>query len=89
MAKFGATWGVVDAFRWTGGPDQDDDPTWICAALEDGRAAIVGTRAVVKEIMTAYGVATAQLGDWIVRKVDGGLSVAQPDDFARACEAEQ
>lgn len=32
---------VVEAFRWTGGPDQTEDPEWIVEAIRDGRVRIV------------------------------------------------
>lgn len=28
---------VIEAFRWTGGPDQEEDPVWFLEAMMDGR----------------------------------------------------
>ena len=30
----------VDAFKWTGGPDQTEDPEWIIDCMKSGRAII-------------------------------------------------
>lgn len=33
MAKYRKKPVVIEAFKWTGGPDQTEDPEWICEAL--------------------------------------------------------
>lgn len=43
MAKWRKKPVVVEAFRWTGGPDQDEDPVWMVDAIRDGRARITNT----------------------------------------------
>jgi len=27
---------VIEAFKWTGGPDQEEDPVWIVEAIKKG-----------------------------------------------------
>lgn len=29
---------IIDAFQWTGGPEQEDDPEWILNAINTGDA---------------------------------------------------
>lgn len=36
MAKFRKKTFNVDAFKWTGGPDQSEDPIWLADAMEKG-----------------------------------------------------
>ena len=78
---------MVDAFRWTGGSDQEEDPTWIREALEDGRAAIIGMPPVM-EIKSADGIAIARQGDWVIRQAGGELSACADEAFATLYEPE-
>ena len=60
---------VVEAFKWTGGPDQESDPEWIVEAIRGGvvHFEIIGTPDVKCLIDTLEGVHTASLGDYIIR----------------------
>lgn len=84
MAQFRKKPVVVDAFKWTGGPDQTEDPEWIVDALEDGRVSF-GTnnrgRAALC-IRTLEGVMAADVGDWVIKGVKGELYPCKPDIFA-------
>ncbi|WP_227439213.1 hypothetical protein [Methylobacterium sp. W2] len=75
MDKFTKKPVTIEAFQWTAGPDQLDDPIWICDAI---RAGIVefenrGLPDVAMLINTTEGLMTARLGDWIIRGVEGEL----------------
>lgn len=58
----------VEAFQWTGGPDQTEDPTWIIEAMRQGsvRFQAAGTKSVRMEISGVDGRVFARPGDWIV-----------------------
>lgn len=62
---------TIEAFRWTGGPDQEEDPIWICDAIRDGIVQFV--EAGFMSIHTTEGVMNASPGDWIIRGVEGEL----------------
>jgi hypothetical protein len=74
---------VVDAFRWTGGPDQTEDPVWIVDEIKADNVWFVasGTPAVRMQIMTRDGVLTAWPGDWIIKSVNGEMYPCRPDIF--------
>lgn len=79
---------VIEAFRWTGGPDQTEDPPWACEAVCDGRIRFVnaGTADVALYIDTLEGTHRADQGDWIIRGVKGELYPCKPDIFALTYE---
>ena len=82
---------VIEAFQWTGGPDQKEDPVWACDAVRDGRIRFepygdgrVGNRPVIK---TLEGEMRAEIGDWIIRGVKGEIYPCKPDIFAVTYDA--
>lgn len=79
---------VIDAFRWTGGPDQEEDPSWIIEAIHDGTVTFpgCGTKDCVMRIHTLEGDMTAQQGDYVIRGVNGELYPCKPDIFAKTYE---
>ena len=58
---------VIEAFRWTGGPDQEEDPVWIVDAI---KKELVKFRYNCLVIKTLEGVMCAEAGDWIIQGVD-------------------
>lgn len=80
---------VIEAFRWTGGPDQTEDPEWIVAAIRSGavRFENAGTPEVAMMIDTLEGTHKANQGDWIIRGVKGELYPCKPDIFEATYEA--
>lgn len=80
---------VIEAFRWTGGPDQIEDPPWICAAIARGEVSFVapGTPSVQLVIRTLEGSMAANPGDWIIKGVKNELYPCKPDIFAATYEA--
>lgn len=80
---------VIDAFRWTGGHNQDEDPDWIVDAIVRGRAWITdaGSDSVYMMIVTLEGPIRAEQGDYIIRGVHGELYPCKPDIFKETYEA--
>lgn len=89
MAQYRKKPVVIEAFNWTGGPDQAEDPEWICNAVHNGivRFENAGTPNVVMLIDTLEGVHRANQGDWIIRGIKGELYPCKPDIFAMTYEA--
>lgn len=71
---------VIEAFKWTGGIDQVEDPIWAIDALKAGivRFENEGTPDVALMIDTLEGVHRADQGDWIIRGVKGELYPCNP-----------
>lgn len=89
MAKYRKKPVVIDAFKWTGGRDQVEDPTWIVEALEKGDATIVSSNDLgesVMQIKTLEGTMIAQQGDYIIRGVQGEIYPCKPDIFEATYE---
>lgn len=79
---------VIEAFKWTGGPDQTEDPEWIVEALREGTVRIEngGTSEVSLLISTLEGILRANRGDWIIQGVKGELYPCKPDIFEATYE---
>jgi hypothetical protein len=79
---------VVDAFRWTGDVDQEEDPEWMVDALREGRARFEnsGSEDVRIVIRTLEGDMTAQPGDYIIRGVKAELYPCRADIFEMTYE---
>lgn len=79
---------VIEAFKWTGGPDQTEDPEWIIEAIKSkivffekddkGKACLM--------IKTLEGDHRADQGDFIIRGVKGELYPRKPDIFEETYE---
>ena len=79
---------VIEAFKWTGGPDQTDDPVWAVDAIKSGaiRFENSGTPQVSLLIDTLEGTHRANQGDYIIQGVKGELYPCKPDIFAATYE---
>ena len=72
---------VIEAFRWTGGPDQEEDPVWFVEALAAGEVFFnydeEGTPVLIfplleDDVGDEWGpLLEAQPGDWIIKGVSG------------------
>lgn len=90
MAQFRKKPVVVDAFLWTGGPDQTEDPQWIVDAIKSRAVTFARPMgAFVREgevshmlIETLEGVVIARPGDWIIKGEQGEIYHCKPDIFA-------
>lgn len=79
---------VIEAFQWTGGPEQEDDPEWIIEAIKSKVAWFenAGTPDVKFMIRTLEGVHEASVGDYIIRGIAGEIYPCKPDIFLATYE---
>lgn len=74
---------MVDAFIWTGGPDQTEDPEWAVKAIEDGKIWFVEKdNECMMAVLTPYGQVLAKSGDYVFLDKDG-INVAPKDYFEK------
>ena len=74
---------VIEAFKWTGGPDQEDDPIWIVDKIKDGSAWFYENHLVIR---TLEGDMFASVGDWIIQGIKGEVYPCKPDIFEATYE---
>ena len=79
---------VIEAFQWTGGPNQTEDPQWCVDAIKAGTVFFTdsGTPKVKMLIKALEGVMTANQGDYVIRGVNGELYPCKPDIFKKTYE---
>jgi len=88
----------IEAFRWTGGPDQEEDPVWIVDAIKAGTVSVSRGIAAEKQksgiayppalyINTPEGTMVAHPGDWIIKGVAGEIYPCKPDIFSQTYRA--
>lgn len=79
---------VIEAFEWTGGPDQSEDPEWAVEAIRLGKVWFnnAGTPECTMEIATLEGNHVAEVGDFIIKGVQGELYPCKPDIFKQTYE---
>lgn len=79
---------VIEAFQWTGGSNQEDDPEWIIKTIMDGEAWFEneGTPDVKFMIRTLEGVHEASVGDYIICGIAGEIYPCKPDIFKATYE---
>lgn len=89
MAKYRKKSLVIDAFRWTGGDDQKEDPEWINDAIRSRLVRFVhkGTKSHQMIIQTLEGNHFANPGDYIIKGINGELYPCKPDIFEATYEA--
>ena len=82
---------VIEAFQWTGGPEQEDDPEWINEAIKNKMAWFenAGTPDVKFMIRTLEGVHEASVGDYIIRGIAGEIYPCKPDIFRETYELDE
>ncbi len=80
---------VIDAFLWTGGPDQTEDPEWVIDAMHAGIVSFesVGTKDCTMLIRTLEGTMRANQGDYVIRGVNEEIYPCKPDIFDKTYEA--
>lgn len=87
MSKFRKKPVVIDAFQWTGGPDQTEDPEWIVEAIREGYVWFyTEERGTFMQIETLEGVMQASSGDYIIKGVKGEIYPCKPDIFEATYE---
>lgn len=74
---------VIEAFLWTGGPEQTEDPEWYIQAIREGTVRFKDERTpnVKMLIDTLEGTHEANQGDYIIRGVKGEIYPCKPDIF--------
>lgn len=75
---------TVEAFKWTGDRDQEEDPLWIVKAIECGTVWITEGKDDYEPVMninTLEGIMYAEKGDYIIQGVRGELYSCKPDIF--------
>ena len=78
---------VIEAFKWTGGPDQTEGPEWIIDAIKKGAVKFSGKGDECRmEIETLEGTHTASVGDYIIKGVEGELYPCKPWIFEQTYE---
>jgi len=79
---------VVEAFRWTAGPDQTADPVWIVEALRNNTATIhrLGHGMCYMKLDTPGGPFNVSVGDYLIRD-SKGIYPCQPAKFEKNYEA--
>ena len=89
MAQYRKKPVIIEAFQWTGGPDQTDDPEWACAAIKAGVMHFenVGTPEVALFIDTLEGTHRANRGDYIIQGIRGELYPCREDIFEATYDA--
>ena len=79
---------VVNAFKWTGGMFQNEDPEWMIEAIQEGKVYFsnICEEDVVMKIETLEGTHSANRGDYIIQGVKGELYPCKPDIFEMTYE---
>lgn len=90
MAKYKKKPVVIDAFKWTGGPDQVEDPDWIITAIKNKKVWFgldnENRHNTVMFINTLEGVHQANLDDYIIKGIAGEIYPCKPDIFEKTYE---
>ncbi|WP_218641973.1 PGDYG domain-containing protein [Paenibacillus odorifer] len=84
MTKYRKKPVVIDAFKWTGGPDQTEDPQWIIERIKMGQVSFANGLMYIK---TLEGIMEAKPGDYIIRGVKGEIYPCKPDIFEATYES--
>ena len=80
---------VIEAFKWTGGEDQAEDPEWVVEKIKDGTVyfSSMDGYACVLCIKTLEGTMTAIPGDYIIKGLRGELYPCKPYIFDASYES--
>ena len=81
---------VIEAFKWTGGPAQLEDPEWIVDAIKRQEVWFgVNDEKDTNPIMfiaTLEGTHRANVGDYIIKGIKGEIYPCKPDIFEATYE---
>ena len=88
MTKYRKKPVVIEAFLWTGGPDQAEDPTWIVDKIKSGDVLVDrdGEGVPFLNIFTLEGTMAAEIGDYIIKGVEGEIYPCKPGIFKKTYE---
>lgn len=76
---------VIQAFQWTGGPDQEGEPDWIIEAIKEGSVTF-DKRDGALHIQTLEGVMKVTQNDYIIKGIAGELYPCKPEIFEQTYE---
>ena len=80
---------IIEAFRWTGGADQSEDPEWIAEAVKNGTVFFgVNKHGETGGLMieTLEGAMKASPGDYVIKGINGEIYPCKPDIFEKTYE---
>lgn len=70
---------TIEAFQWTGGPDQKGEPDWIVEMLKNQTASFDDqTKQLIITCPITQMIRTARLGFYIIKTESGAIYVKQP-----------
>lgn len=80
---------VIEAFKWTGGPDQTEDPEWAIEAIKKGEMYFIntGTKKIKLMIKTLEGLMITRPGWYVIRGIEGEFYSCKPSIFEATHEA--
>jgi len=78
---------LFEAFQWTGGPDQTEDPEWIVDAIKAGTVYCQGGDTPHLTIGSPAGCGSVHVGDYIIKGINGDLYPIQRESFEAFYEA--
>jgi len=83
MQKWRKKFEIIDAFKWTGGPDQIEDPVWAVEAIKSGGIIFKnsGTPYVAMEVHRPTSVVAAYPGDYVIKEEHGLLDICPKHVF--------
>lgn len=79
---------IIEAFRWTGDIEQEEDPVWIIEGFKNGLIKFdnPGKPFVQLVICTLEGNMFANRGDYIIKGIQGEIYPCKPDIFEATYE---
>ena len=79
---------IVEAFQWTGGPDQTEDPSWIVEAIKNHKVFIEdhSIHPCVMKIWTDEGQMKAIPSDYIIKGIEGEIYPCKASVFEKTYE---
>ena len=76
---------IVEAFKWTGDVDQEEDPVWIIEAIKL-ETVWINRCPLIMHIETPKGVMDARPGDYIIKNCKGELYPCNSYTFEKTYE---
>lgn len=89
MSKYRKKPVVIEAFKWTGGINQEEDPIWIVEAIKKGEVLVKKEEIdgnIYLVINTLEGAMVANVGDYVIRGIQGEIYPCKPDIFEATYE---
>lgn len=88
MSSFIRKGGTIEAFIWTGGPDQTEDPEWAVQAIKNKIIFFSKDEEhnTILCINVPSGVLVVESGDYVVKEADGEFNCYTPRMFNRLYE---